>query len=145
MKLKLRLASAALSLALGITPVLTPAARAMDFYSVKTLQQFLENTSPAAVSATGAHHATVAGTVLEITHTGPNNHHDMLLEAVGQEGYSPQSYDNPVIHVHFRLHVDPCPFAVGDEIAVRGELNSLYSSVMIPWLLAEEINGSDEF
>ena len=37
------------------------------------------------------------------------------------------------------------PFAVGDEVEVVGSLNSLYSSVMIPQILAETINGSDDF
>ena len=57
----------------------------------------------------------------------------------------PIESDVPQLAVHFRLHKDEPPFRQGDTVTVRGTINGYYSSVMVPWILMESVNGSDDF
>lgn len=135
-----------LSIILALALILSAApAAAVDFYALNTLQEYLSATPPDISMRRGTHHVMLRGTVAEITHTGPNNHHNLLLLVEDPEALAPVWSESPQVIVHFRLHLEEPPFHVGDQIIVSGSLNELYSSVMIPYILAEEINGSDEF
>lgn len=116
-----------------------------QFTSLAKLQQYIENHSPAQLLGPQSHRVQISGTILDIRFANQSNHYDMTLQVDDPDARRPIGYDAPVLNVHFRLHVDPIPFQVGDLVEVSGSLNSLYSSVMIPYVLAETINGSDDF
>ena len=120
-------------------------AGARDFFSVAQLQQFLLKYSPDQIMASGSHHVRLSGVVLEIHSCNQNNHYQMTLQVEDPKAAAPIGYDGPILAVHFRKHVDPLPFDVGSTIDVDGTLNEMYSSVMIPEILADYINGSDDF
>lgn len=122
----------------------TSTASAITLASVDQVQYFMRRHSPNYFLADPIN-LEIEGTIRDITHTGPNNHYDMTLVIDEPNATAPVGEDLPIIDVHFRLHVDPIPFQVGDTITVYGEVNPLYSSVMVPYLLARYINGSDDF
>lgn len=138
------LAILSLSAFLAVTS-LPGSASAKSFSSLAGLQDYLENTSPARSMAAGTHYVTIGGTILSITWAGQSNHYDMLIAVDDQEATKPIGADLPRLNVHFRLHREELPFQVGDAVTVYGTLNELYSSVIIPDVLAQYINGSDEF
>lgn len=115
------------------------------FPSVSMIQHYLEKYSPSSMAASGPHIVEIEGTVTDIYWCGDSNHYNMVLEMVDTKALTPVGKDKAQIIVHFQLHVDPIPFQIGDEISVYGTLNELYSSVMVPWVLAKFINGSDDF
>lgn len=120
----------------------TPAA-ARTFSSLSELQQYILNHAPA--DMTGSLHADLEGTITEITWCGTGNHWQLLLKVEDPHAIPPIGSDAPLLIVHFRLHKDSPPFQVGDSITVSGSVNSLYSSVIVPLVLADYINGSDDF
>ena len=120
-------------------------ASAQTFASLSQLQHHLENSSPAQSMAAGAHYLEVEGTVDSITWTGANNHYDLILLVDDEKAIAPIGASSPQLRVHFRLHKDQPPFQPGDVITVFGSVNELYSSVMVPMILAKTINGSEDF
>ena len=120
-------------------------ADASSFASLSQLQQYLEKHSPDNMLATGPHYAELEGTIQEIHWCGANNHYEMTLQVEDPKALAPTGSDVPLLTVHFRLHLDSVPFKVGDIVTVFGTVNELYSSVMIPWVLAKTINGSEDF
>lgn len=132
------IAAAALLLAI-------PAAHAAEFASIGLMQIYLENHSPYAIEAEGPQTADIDGTITEIYWCNYSNHYEMVVEADEPRAIHPLDSDMARMIVHFRLHLDEPPFAVGDPVTVRGTLNPLYSSVVIPVIDATEINGSDDF
>ena len=125
--------------------LISATASADSFSSVSQLQQFLMKYSPNQISSAGSHSVDIEGTIAEIRWCGANNHYEMTLQVEDDRALVPIGSDVPLIVVHFRLHVDPMPFQVGDVVTVYGTLNELYSSVMVPSILAKFINGSDDF
>lgn len=121
--------------------LLVPAASADQFPSLRRLQDFLMTRSPDQISATGPHYADLDGVVLDIRWTGEGNHWELTLQVDQPDALKPIGADAGLVTVHFRLHQEVPPVAVGDEITVFGEVNPLYSSVMVPWILARTING----
>ncbi len=120
-------------------------AAARTFTSLGELQQFIEKHSPADLAATGEHYADLEGTITGLSWCGTGNHWQLLLQVDDPRAIPPIGSDAPQLIVHFRLHKDSPPFQIGDAITVFGSVNSLYSSVAIPWILADYINGSDDF
>ena len=120
-------------------------AGARDFSSLAQLQQFLLQYSPDQIMASGSHHVRLSGVVLEIHSCNQNNHYQMTLQVDDPQAAAAIGYDGPILAVHFRKHVDPLPFDVGRTIDVDGTLNAMYSSVMVPEILADYINGSEDF
>ena len=112
--------------------------------SVDQAQYFLYRHSPE-YFLTNALDLEVEGTVRDLTETGPNNHCDFTLVVDEPKAAVPISEERPIVHVHFRLHVEEIPFREGDTVTVRGGIDPLYSSYMVPYVIAEFINGSDEF
>lgn len=121
------------------------AASAQTFVTLNQLQRYLEKVSPARSMDAGTHYLEIDGTVDSITWSGASNHYDMILLVDEKQAYTPIGADSPRLCVHFRLHKDEPPFQPGDEITVFGSLNELYSSVMVPCILAKTINGSEDF
>ncbi len=130
---------------LAITLLFCSSAAATSFSSVGQLQQFLMKYSPDQISSTGPHIVDIDGTISEIRWCGANNHYEMILQMEDDRAMAPIGSDVPLIVVHFRLHVDPMPFQVGEEVSVYGTLNYMYSSVMLPSVDAKFINGNDDF
>lgn len=132
-------------LLLAFSLLISSAASAASFSSVGQLQQFLLKYSPDQISSTGPHIVDIDGTISEIRWCGANNHYEMILRVEDDRAMAPIGSDVPLIVVHFRLHVDPMPFQVGEEVTVYGTLNDMYSSVMLPSVDAKFINGSDDY
>lgn len=120
-------------------------ASASEFSSIGLLQIFLNNHSPAEIEAMGTQYADIDGTITDIYWCNYGNHYEMVVEADEPRAIHPLDSDNARMIVHFRLHKEEVPFAIGDEVTVHGSLNELYSSVVIPSIDATEINGSDDF
>ena len=138
-----RLLSALLIFSLVIT-VATPAA-ARTFTSLGELQQFIEKHSPADLAASGPHYIELEGAVVEMHALGVNNHWQLTLQVDDPQALTPLDADGPQLIVHFRLHLDEPPFRIGDTITVFGTVNELYSSVILPEVLAKTINGTEDF
>lgn len=130
---------------LAAAVLLASSASAASFTSLGKLQHFLMNHSPDELMASGAHSLTTEGKILEIHWCGLNNHYAMTLLVEDPTAITPIGAEGPQLTVSFRLHLEAPPFNVGDTITVSGSLNELYSSVMIPWILADTINGTDDF
>lgn len=113
--------------------------------SLSQLQQYIENHSPADLAATGPHYVELDGRIVDLYPCGINNHYEMILQVDDPQATPPLGADSPQLVVHFRLHLDEPPFRIGDTITVFGSVNELYSSVIVPVILAETINGSDDF
>ena len=120
-------------------------AGAVVLRSLRETQDFLMKFSPNTMDSYGEHMVLISGTIREIRWCNASNHYEMTLAVDEEKALVPIGSDTPQLAVHFRLHVDPMPFAVGDEVEVVGSLNSLYSSVMLPNIDAESINGSEDF
>ena len=138
-----RLLSALLIFSLVIS-VSAPAA-AQTFTSLCELQQFIEQYSPADRSASGPHYVELEGAVVEMHALGVNNHWQLTLQVDDPQAVPPLGADAPQLIVHFRLHLDEPPFQIGDTITVFGTVNELYSSVILPEILAKTINGTEDF
>lgn len=135
----------AASLALALLISAAVPALAVRFSSLSELQRFLLKKSPDTIAATAPHSVDIFGTVQEIRWCGANNHYELTLRVDDPDALAPIGAGGPQLVVHFRLHREQLPAAVGDTIAVSGSLNELYSSVMVPWILAGTINGSSDF
>lgn len=120
-------------------------AHAEHFTSLSSLQRFIMQHAPDQVDGTLSHTVTLSGTIIDLYSYNKSNHYEMLLQVDDGKAVDSFRYGVPVLVVHFRLHVDPVPFHVGDVIEVKGTLNALYSSPIMPWVLADEINGSSDF
>lgn len=138
-----RLLSALLIFSLVIA-VATPAA-ARSFFSLGELQLFIEKHSPADLAASGPHYIELEGAVVEMHALGVNNHWQLTLQVDDPQAITPLGADGPQLIVHFRLHLDEPPFRIGDTITVFGTVNELYSSVILPEVLAKTINGTEDF
>jgi len=116
-----------------------------DFTALRPLQRYLEFTAPDAIPPSVL--VELSGTVADLHWCGTGNHWQftLLVDEPGAISPGTVSQDGPQAAVHFRLHLEEPPFQDGDVVAVRGTLNSLYSSVIIPWILARTINGTDDF
>lgn len=133
------------SLFLALVIVLaSSAASALTLCSVDQVQYFLRRHSPD-YFVYDALDLEIEGTIRDITWCGANNHYNMTLVVNEPNASRPVWEDETILTVHFRLHVDPMPFQVGDTVKVFGEVNSLYSSVMVPYVVARYINGTDDF
>lgn len=138
-----RLLSALLIFSLVIA-VATPAA-ARSFSSLGELQLFIEKHSPADMAASGPHYIELEGAVVEMHALGVNNHWQLTLQVDDPQAITPLGANGPQLIVHFRLHLDEPPFRIGDTITVFGAVNELYSSVILPEVLAKTINGTEDY
>lgn len=119
-------------------------ASAASFTALAQLQQYIEDHTPAQLLA-DTHFVELEGVVVEIHWCGANNHYEMTLQANDPQALRPIGAEAPLLVVHFRLHLAEPPFQVGETVAVFGTLNPLYSSVVIPCVLAKTINGTEDF
>ena len=110
--------------------------------TLRMVQDYIYKTAPAYA---GEPYVELDGTIESIEWCGANNHYDMLVTVDDPKATAPIGAEKPRMIVHFRLHVDPIPFEVGETITVFGTLNIMYSSYITPYVLAKYINGSDDF
>ena len=120
-------------------------ASAASFSDLGSLQDALMKYSPDQLIASGPQVVNLEGTISEIHWCGTGNHYEFTLLVDDPKAMIPLGAESPQLSVHFRLHKDTPPFQVGDEVEVYGSLNVMYSSVMVPQILLEYINGSDDF
>jgi len=127
---------------------LASTAIAADYTNLHDLQDVIYRHSPAELEANSVH-ATIKGTIISIENV-TGNHYNMTIQVDDPKATPPLGSDMPLVVGHFRLHLpslDDSPFAVGGEALIVGELNSAYSTWIVPWLMIEEVNGydSDEY
>lgn len=119
-------------------------ASAYDFVSLKKLQDYIYYHSTAEMMNIMSTTVMLRGTIQSVDQV-TGNHWQMIIAVDEPDAAPPIWSDDPVFIAHFRLHVDPCPVAVGDEVTVSGSFNPLYSSFLVPSILVETINGSEDF
>ena len=119
-------------------------ASAYDFTSLEKLQRYIYNHSTASMMGIMSISVLLRGTILSLTQV-TGNHWEMRIASDDPDAHEPLGSETGEFIAHFRLHVDPCPVAVGDEVIISGSLNPLYSSYMIPYIITDTINGSDEY
>lgn len=129
---------------LAAAVLLTSTASAASFTSLGKLQHFLLGVTPDQLLLS-APSVELEGTVLEIIRHGSGNHWDLLLAVEDENAIPPVGESGPRVLVHFRLHRETPPWQIGDVITVSGSLNAMYSSVIIPSILADLINGTNDF
>lgn len=128
--------------------LVVPAAHAVDCTNLYDLQEVIYRHSPAELEANSVR-ASIKGTIIAIENV-TGNHYNMTIQVDDPKATKPLGSDMPLVVGHFRLHLpslDDAPFAVGGETLIVGELNSAYSTWIVPWLMIEEVNGygSDEY
>lgn len=131
-------------LVLTVAMAMASPAAAQTFYSLDQVQHYLYYHSPADGIGEDPY-VEIEGTISEIIYTGPNNHHSMTLLIDEPQASKPIWEESALLTVHFRLNVEEVPWKVGDTVTVFGTLNPLYSSFMVPWILAKYVNGSEDF
>lgn len=131
-------------LALALLFSVVMSASAASFTTLAQLQQYIESHSPDQLLA-DTHYVELDGIVSEIHWCGKSNHYEMTLQITDPNALKPIGADSPLLAVHFRLHLSEPPFQTGDTVTVFGTLNPLYSSVVIPSILAKTINGTEDF
>lgn len=87
----------------------------------------------------------LSGEIVDVYSIGVNTHWEMKVKVDDDDAYTALWSDYPYFIATFRLHLEECPFAVGDEVLIEGTLNNLYSSVIIPVIVVKYINDSDDF
>lgn len=136
---------AILSILLVLLLLASAPASAAYFADLGSLQQAIMKYSPDQLMASGPQVVELEGTISEIHWCGANNHYEFTLLVDDERAMAPIGEESPRLTVHFRLHKEEPPFKVGDEVEVHGTLSEMYSSVMVPQILLEYINGSDDF
>ena len=129
---------------LSAGPLPSAGASAGSISTLSALQRCLEAAAPDDLLLSSPS-VSLSGTVLEIRYCGQSNHYEALLQVEDPEALKPIGREAPVLILHFRLHLEAVPFEVGDLISFSGSVNALYSSVIIPNILADTINGSADF
>lgn len=137
-------ALAVLLAAVLITVLPAAPASAARFTSLSLLQRFLEISTPDLLARSPVS-VEISGLVTDLHWCGENNHYQFTLQVEDPDARHPIGAEGPQLAVHFRLHLDEPPFRQGDTVTVRGTINGYYSSVMVPWILMESVNGSDDF
>ena len=128
--------------------ILIGCAALAEITNLHDLQDILYKTAPMDLMARSIR-ASIKGKIISIEYV-TGNHYDMILEVDDPKAMRPLGSDTPLVIGHFRLHldsIDEAPFAVGDEALIVGDLNSSYSTCLVPCILVDEINGYqyDEF
>lgn len=119
----------------------SPTAHATTRTALRPLQDLILTSAPADLADISVE---LSGSVLAVYQV-IDNHWEMILSVQDSDALIPINADTPVIVAHFRLHQEQLPVAVGDDATVSGSLNAMYSSAMIPSILVETINGSEDF
>ena len=88
---------------------------------------------------------TLTGEIIDVYSINVNNHWDMIVKSDDEDAFVPLWTDYPYFIAHFRLHLDECPYKVGDKVTIVGSVNSVYSSNCIPYIIVRTINGSEDY
>ena len=88
---------------------------------------------------------TLTGEITDVYSINVNNHWDMIVKSSDESAINPLWSEYPYFIAHFRLHLDECPFKIGDTVTIVGSVNSTYSSFAVPYIIVNTINGSEDF
>jgi len=117
-----------------ILVLLLPAAAISE--TLRSVQDYILYHAPNDIN----HSVTLTGEIKEIYHI--RNYHWGLVVSVDEEkAITPMDRDYPYFVAEFSLIDEEIPYAVGDIITVYGDINPLYSSVIIPQINSKTING----
>ena len=119
---------------------LIPAAALAELSSFREVNSFILRF----VEPMGDPRVRLSGEIIDIYNV-KTNHWDMKVAVDEKDAPNSIYYDRPYFIAHFRLHVDSVPFSVGDYVEVRGTINFMYSSPLIPFVQVDTINDSDDF
>ena len=122
---------------------LLPAAAGADYNSLgqvqKTIMRYADMIGSPVVHLTG--------TVSEIWQESDTLYHLKVVsddeKALSSTIKGNESYFICILWIGYGLDQVPC--AVGDAVTVDGTINSFYSSVAVPWVYVQTINGLDTF
>lgn len=109
---------------------------------LRRLQNYIGNHTP---YSAGSMTIVMAGEIMDVYRVGTGNHWEMKIRFDDDDALTPTGAEYPYFIAHFRLHLEECPFHVGDSVMVEGDVNPLYSSVMVPLIDVKYINDSDEY
>lgn len=90
--------------------------------------------------------AILSGTVADVLHSYTFRNLFYLFVMVDPDDVSMWSTENDnyfVVQVY--TDKDPFPFCQGDAVTVEGQVISIYSSPVCPYIKPDKINGSDDF
>lgn len=123
-------------LSLSLVPALSSAGNLAD------LQQYMMKTAPNRFPDSLS--LIFSGEIVDI-YTVYGNHWEMKIKVDDPDATVPIDSDFPYVIGHFRLHLDECPFKIGDTVEIEGSLNTFYSTVLVPSILCKYINDSNDF
>ena len=106
------------------------------------VQKYIHTHAPVSMDE---RHFILSGEIVDIYSINVNNHWDMIVKSDEENAVSPLWSEYPYFTAHFRLHLDECPFKVGDMVTVEGTVSPVYSSFAVPYIIVSMINGSDEY
>ena len=135
----------ALILAIAISCSVALPAYAVRFKDLGSLQNYLLIFSPDRLLSSGPHIVEVEGTISDLHWSGSLNDYLFTLYVDDPTALAPLGVGTPYMTVCFSLHKDEPPFKDGDQVEICGHINSLYSSVIVPWVTLKTINGSSDF
>lgn len=126
---------------LSLLLILPVVALAAEFNSLRDLQDYIYKTSTMTMREVTVQ---ISGTISEITFI-KGNHYNMLIMVDEERAASPVGSDFPCFIAHIRFHDPYIKYKPGDAVEIVGKLNPLYSSHLIPFVLVDTVNGSDNF
>ena len=106
-------------------------------------QKYIFNTAPANVME---REFTITGTLMELSYTR-NSHLMMILMVDDEKAWDgvTTSFDAPGCIAAFPYHheFENFPINIGDEVTITGSINSMYSTVMVPYFTIRTLNETD--
>lgn len=87
----------------------------------------------------------LTGEVADVYYTGVRNDWQMKIKVDDESAQVPLGSDYAYFIAHFSLHLEECPFKIGDTVMIKGSINSMYSSVMVPMIVVNTINDGYDF
>lgn len=128
-----------LALFLIIALLLPAAALSGDLHDV---QQYIYTHAPISMDE---RNFTLSGEIVDVYSINVNNHWEMVVKSADDSAVHPLQAEYPYFIAHFRLHLDECPFKVGDQVTIVGWVNPNYTSFSVPYIVARTINGSEDY
>ena len=101
-------------------------------------QKYMYNHAPRYWSYT----TTLTGTVAEIYRTNnASQDYEIIVTSDDDKALTPRGHDSPYFIAHFAFIFDHFPLEVGDRVEIYGEPNCFYSTVYVPFVSVQRING----
>lgn len=83
---------------------------------------------------------TLSGEVIDTSYSITRNEWKMRVKVLDDDAMIPEDSAYAYFVVFFYSNRDQCPYKIGDSIIVDGNLDSMYSSAMVPVVNAKTIS-----